>query len=753
MAIIETEVLRGTFEAMVSLVVKTSPTIPTPTLQPLGNDRLIRQFTWEASPHLVPGFPGYTPPAGSLVLQVPIKVAHVSIAELRLSPGALGTTVDADAWILVTPTPTAVDLTLVGFAAKGAQASVLAVPVRIGGLPVPAPEGVGVVRAALVAGDRVVVLRMATSFANDVFLPLANRLPAVIDPPDADGKNNNWLIHVPAAFFTEWVLSRLQDALNPPRAGTTIEAGPSAQWTLFPQNFPQFPSGPYTWSVVASAEIEKEDACPSLFGDVDVSVEVTVSAAVTPNETENRIDIRLTVATNASDWDSFRCWLGSGGLAGMALGLVNPFVGIAAAIGSLIYVGEKVRHEVGDEAGALHIDGFTEIERTTSTVTYAGSVPVQPLPFSSEISMVTGESGLDVRGTMLAIEPGHVLSFLPSGGVLGGTWHRRIDCSARSFGATFAPQPVLIRDDLQLFGKVQRSLPVTVFLTSLGEPAGECHVPTGSGVNLLVPLDAHGLRPGETGFFVIHSSAGLRAYSVGPLPSVPALPLDSDRLLHKFCDTFHELGLLLEIQELKWVEPPPGYSYGHEPLRQWQIIVEEVTDLSVLEIFAGREEERRRIATATNLTGSQNRAAIEVTADDRTELWMRAPDAGEGGRVAVASRWLLPVHRIALPKAAVSLSRSGRELEIRSATSLMRYNLDTSRLTEFCPVQGFENVRYEPRSKGSRSLTLPGGTVAALHEDYLVIAVPINTLSKDRQSERSPTGWQQMAGPERSNCC
>jgi hypothetical protein len=749
MAIIETEILRDTFEALVSLVVKTSPAIPTPTLQALGDDRLIRQFNWHGRPVIVPGFPGYAPPPGSVILRATVKVGHVSVAELRVSPGSLGATVDADAWVLVTPTPAAVDLTVVAFAIKGAQASVLAVPVRIGNLPLPAPDDAGVVRAALVAGERVVTLRMATALADDVFLPPANRLPAVIDPPDADAKENNWLIHIPALFFTEWVLSRLQDGLDPPPAGTTIESAPSARWTLFSQNLFSL----LTWGVLASAGVEKKDACPSIFGDVDVSVEVTVSAAITPNQEENRIDLRLSVATNASDWDTFRCWLGSGGLAGMALGLVNPFLGVAAAIGSLVYIGEEVRHGVGAAAGGLQISNFTEVERTASSVTYAGSVPVQPLPFSTGTSMAIGAHGLDVRGTMLAIEPDHALSFVPDGGTLGGTWKRRINCSHRSFDAEFVPQPVLIKDDLVLAGRVVRSLPVNVFLTSMGEPAGKCGVlMPNAGTNLWVSLYARGLRPGESGFFVIHSSAGLRAYNLVPLPSIPDLFIDSERLLNKFCDTLQELSLLIEIQELKWWEPPPDYSYGHEPLRQWQIVVEGIADLEGLEVLAGGGDDRRRIATGTNFVGSRERAVVEVTAGARTELWLRAPNAGEDARLAVASRWLLPVQRVALREHAISLSRSGRDLEIRSANGLARFNLDTCRLSEFRPVEGLETVRYEPVARGSRSLTLSGGTVAALHEKYLVIAIPINTLLRDSQSERSPTGWQRMAGPERSKC-
>lgn len=735
MALIEIEFLRGTFEGLVSLVLGTSPAIPTPTLQPLGADRLIRQLAWGAGATIVPGFPGYAPRPGSLLLRAPLRVWHVSIAELRVNGSTAGTAVDADAWILITPTAAAVDVNMVAFAARGAHASVLAVPVSIGNLPLPAPEGV--VAAALVAGVRVVTLRMATTHADDLLRPPVDRLPAVIDPPDAVGTANNWLIHVPAAYFTEWVLSELGKELDPPPAGTTIETGPSAHWTQFRENLI---AGPFHWGVIASAELEKEDACPALFDDVDVSITVSVNAAVTINDAENRLDIRLTVATDASDWDSFRCWLGSGGLASMALGSVNPFIGFAAAVVSLVYISEQVRHETGD-AARFQIDDFTEVRRTTSSVTYAGSMPVQPIPFSSEISMALGSHGLDVRGTMAAVRPDHAFSFIPNGPALTGTWRQEVNCSTRSYDSTFAPEQVVITDNLMLLGAPLRSLPVTVFLTSIGEPAAKCGVfLPNARPGVLVRLDAHGLRPGDSAFFVIHSSAGLRVYNLGPLPGAPQPLIGSERLLNQFCDTFHVLRELIELQELKWVEPPPGYHYGHEPLRQWQIVVEGLTDLEGLEILGASGEARQRIATGADFSGGGRRREIEITSDARTELWLRSANVREGARFAVAPRWLLPLHRVALRESADSLVRNGRDLELRTASGVTRFNLNTWKLSESRPVEALERGRYEPVKKRRRSLTLAGGTVAVLHDHDLVIAIPINTLTRHSAPEREATG-------------
>src|SRR5262249_47535180 len=68
MALMEVEFLRKPFEALAGVVAKSHAVVPTPTLMPIGDDRLIRQFTWVADPEIVTEMSGYVSPAGTILL-------------------------------------------------------------------------------------------------------------------------------------------------------------------------------------------------------------------------------------------------------------------------------------------------------------------------------------------------------------------------------------------------------------------------------------------------------------------------------------------------------------------------------------------------------------------------------------------------------------------------------------------------------------------------------------------------------------
>lgn len=442
MALIEVEFLKAPFEATVGLVLKTGRAVPVATLPPLGDDRLLLTFLWQDDPRIEGNFPGFSPPPGTILLRSSVRLTHASVAEIRLQPNTLGSSLTGTVWLLATATLNQVVLTLVGFD-PGSGAVPLAVPQPLGALPLPAPNGAGIVAAALVADDSTITLRLATSALDNLAQPPASRLPAFL--AEAGAGAANWLVHVPAELFVGMVLDPLVAGLSPPPGGTIVEEAPRASWV-------QHQGG--AWGVLAGAGLEKKDACPGLFGAVDMSVEVTVSARFVEKHDESRIEIGLTIEVNASDWDAFRCWLGSAGFVSLGLGLVNPVLGIVAAIGSLTAVGEIVRGEVGAEAGSLSVDDFTEVSRTTSTVSYVGSVPVDPLPFSPNHSFALGPTGLDIRGTIIPIAPTHAVSFNPNQGSLVGAWASRVNCSLRSMDHAFDFQHVLVADNLKNASKL-----------------------------------------------------------------------------------------------------------------------------------------------------------------------------------------------------------------------------------------------------------------------------------------------------------
>lgn len=725
MALIEIEFLKSAFEATVGLVVKAGRAIPFPTLPPLGDDRLILTFRWQGDPLIEAGFLGFAPPPGTILLRSSVVLTHASLAEIRLQPDTRGVSVTGTAWLLATATRNQVVLTLVGFD-PGSGPVPLAVPQLLGALPLPSLDGAGIVAAALVADGSTATLRLATSVLDNPLQTPVNRLPTLLAEPDAVPAN--WLIHVPAEFFVGMVLDPLVSSLSPPPDGTIIEESPRASWI-------QHEDG--AWGVSARAGLEKIDACPDLFGQVDLSVEVIVTARFVENLADSRIDVGLTIEVNTSDWDSFRCWLGTGGIGSLGLGLINPYLGIVAGIASLVIISETLRHEVGDAVSSLSVGHFTEVSRTTSTVSYMGLVPIEPLPFSGGVVFALGPTGLDVRGLITAVSPDHALSFDPDRGPLMGSWTSAINCSNRSMDHAFAFQDVLVKDTLELLGRPVRGVPVTVYLTSIAEPVGKCWIQMPDArPNLPVRVKGPGMRVGDTGFVVLHTSAGLRAYALAPPVAIPSSLPGTQRVIDTFCDTWRVPLNVIEIQDLKWVEPPPDYHWGHDPLRQWQIVVQGLAEDFAIEVRTSAGDSQP-LATQADFTVSAGRAAIELVTDAKTDLVLHVPNAGSETNLILTTRWLLPQHREAFEAPVLAFSKTASQLTLRTDAGERTFDLD-----RWGSATGTRAVSGRTRvvNREGQGLSLPANRVALIHQGELVIAATLNTLTREDHNKTSSDG-------------
>jgi hypothetical protein len=293
------------FPEWVDLILTTAP-VPVPTLAVLGSDRLIDSMKWDAVT-LGLGPPNYTPPAGALAARATVKVAHVSIAELDANPQALPTETTLIASLILTASPDEVIVSAIQFDIGTVTPFVFGLPLRIGRRPIPLQGGVTPVAAALLQRDDVVTLRLSTSAADEMTTPPANRI---------ENTGSAWLVRVSGELFREQVLQQLIDAVTPPPAGTTVEDQPTASWE-------SRSGGP--WQVFGSVGVLKPDVCPTLFGDVDLSITVNASLTLTPNVTTNNVGLRLVISSDVSDWDVFRCWAGSGGIGAAVLAaLANP---------------------------------------------------------------------------------------------------------------------------------------------------------------------------------------------------------------------------------------------------------------------------------------------------------------------------------------------------------------------------------------------------------------------------------------------
>ena len=366
--------------------------------------------------------------------------------------------------------------------------------------------------------------------------------------------------------------------------------------------------------------------------------------------------ITLHVATDASDWDSFRCWLGGAGLRSLALALVSPLLTFPAALGSLIYVGEDIRQSVGDMTTAIDLGDFALVSQSDDELTYQGSKQLDPVPFSSITTSSCGPGGLDIVGAILPPPVGHKVSFNPDSGDLSGDWMRKINCSLRSMDEKFLFQAVLITDRRTDLSKVA----VRPYLSSVAEPEGRCWVKSAdAAMDLSVTIDGSGLVTGDIGFAVIHCSAGLRAYKLGPVAPHQTPPRGIESLINKFCDTFHVPSLVIDIQELRWIQPAPGYSWGYEALKQWQIVLDHLSPAATIDIRSTAGDQV--IASQDNFARSEGRAAIELITSGDTDLVMRTSGVGDGARCSVTTRWLLPVERFAAPHDARALHAGGRQ--------------------------------------------------------------------------------------------
>lgn len=712
MALIEIEFIKPAFQGIVGMVIKTGRAVPIPTLAPLGDDRLILSFRWQGDPLIVRGFQGYIPPAGTVLLSSSVIVSHASLAEIKLQPDTQGVLMTGTAWISVVAMRQQVTVNLVGFDAGHGPVR-LPAPQLLGTFPLPSMEGIAIVGAAFVASESVIVLRLATSAYDDLLQPAANRLSAAL------ASQSNWLIHLSPGIFVEMVLGLLNDALSSPPGGLVIEEAPTASWTLLESG---------TWGVAARAGLKKIDACPGLFGDVDVSVEVSVAVAFAANTAGDQINMTLTIETNASDWDSFRCWLGSPlGIGSYQLRLIHPFLGIAASIASLVLIGEQIREQVADESGSASVSGFTEVSRSDNSATYTGTVPFSPLPFSSEQIPDFGLTGFDLRGKIFPMVADHKTSFAPDRGPLAGEWTSAINCSHRTRDYSFSYQPVIVSDALVFAGRTVREVPVVVYLTSVAEPAGKCWIDMwNSHPRLAVNIKAPGMRIGDKGFVVLHTSAGLRAFDLGAVPVTPASLPGMQGLIDRFCNTFHVPSLVIDVQELKWVEPPPDYGWGYAPLRQWQVVLQELPANTAIEVRANSEE-GPILANQTDFFFSENAAVLELVTDAETNLFLRIPNAGTMAKIRHTTRWLVPQHRQAFDVPLQAFTKAGSMLLLRTANGDRTFNLNNWTINN-APRESTGNTRT---FRQGQSLTFQKNRIAIIHGGELVIAVPVNTLKRN----------------------
>jgi hypothetical protein len=525
---------------------------------------------------------------------------------------------------------------------------------------VPAIGSQPIVGASLMSGGSAVALRFATLATDPLFAP-------VLDLVGEGG--TKWAIRLAGELFVEQVLGALHDALNPPPNGAQIEDSPSASWN----------TSTGSWAAVGSAGIVQHDACKGLLWDTDVSVEIDVSLTPWIPESLDKLNLSLHVSTDASDWDTFRCWLGGASF----LGLI-PIAGIGLSIYGLV----KTAEVIGERAGAaipssIGAGTFVKTNGGTSWTDYGANVPLpKPDPDHSWITDAkVDQRGVLVWGDFPIIPPdGQQAAFQPAPGNLGGSWSGHYECRTSSWVQEFGLDSIEITDDAMLGATRLARVPVSIFPTSKIEPAAYFAIDPSP-----IPLVDQWLSietlvnppAGTTGRLYLHTSAGIRRFDLGPVPAVPDQPSELELAIYKV-GCFRWMVEWPAWMELKWlVDPPPDGLVG-PAYRQWLIRMSHVRRGETFGLHLRRGDERLG-AIQTHTTPQTGPLAFEVITGADEELAIEHDWTEPPVEIAMAERWLVPMTIVDAPIGAGKLVRGGSLLATAGNEHVLVYDLATGR--------------------------------------------------------------------------
>jgi hypothetical protein len=742
MALIDVELSAARFQDLVQLLAAAGP-IPVGTAAGLGAGRLISAITWD-SVNAGPAPPGFAAPPGAVTARANITLRHVSIADLDANPNPTGAATAASAFLLISADTRRIHVQLLTIEVGGTVSSFLASPISLANRNLPPLEGVGpLAGAAILFSSGIATIRLATSPADTLLAPPLNVLSAT---------GTDWAIRVSGGFFADRLLAALRAGVSPPPAGTIVEDRPEAWWT----------SSSSFVGATGSVGLEKPEACWGIIDDTAMSVTVNAVMTLAPNPaaTPPQLVLNLTLSSDASDWDSFRCWLGSGGLGSIFLGaFVGPIVGIVAGVVSLVGISEIVRLDAGEAVtGAATPAHFTLVDSTDTSATYTASmnlVTLEGLGMGSTTAATVGPVGLVVSGSLNILPCVHDVAFTPPGNELSARFVQTFNCKSDRWVKSVRIPLIQVTDSARILSVALGSVPVTVFPTSRVTPTDRWSLDFISPA----PIDQYveivgsaAVQPGDQARVYLHTSAGIRRYDTAEIAEIqPPTPIE-DLVARARCLKFERY--FTPREEIRWLIDPPGLDYGHPPLRQWQFTFANLpagVRLSFLRIPPnGHAEELLSVVTSRG-----GEAAFEFIGDADSEMQLRHDhERLERGRVR--QRWLLPTRVLAAGRRPTGLIRAGSKLGVVSSEALLTFDLHTGRVerkigrfdlskqpeggvlaseTKSFLLGGSEFAHVVPRPQtpsrpgGDRvaapfSITLPGNLVAALHDERLIIAVP-----------------------------
>jgi hypothetical protein len=706
MAFIEVELLVSKFNSLVQLLASAGP-IPMGVVNGLGPDRLIAAWTWnQALVGINP--PGYTPPFGILTARCDVTLRHVSISELDADPNAAGATTPAVAWVNVSASAGSLDVSLLAVEVAGAPTQWITPPVLVGRQPAPDFDSVKIAATALLLSGEIVTLRYATLATDPIQTAPLNLLYPTSD---------DWSIRLSGELFSEQILHTLEASFAKLPKDVSVEDPPNASWDSFYD----------IWAAFGSVGLKKEDACSGLFGNVSISETVNVTLVPTPDQAVNptQLIIDLGISSNVSDWDSFRCWAGSFGYATFAV----PIIDALGMIISLIAVAETIRLDAGREVAGQDVDGFTPVSIGTTKASYRSKKDIPSLVATTKSGLTngatrnatTGPFGMLISGSIIFFPADHTVTFSPNGGLLASNYHNSYNCNRMSWARVADVSPILVSDKASTAGMPLGRVPVRIFPSSLVTPPGKWSLQfeNPASINQYISVVASpSTGAGDEGRIYLHTSAGIRRFDIEMLLQV-ADPTPEENIA-AITRCMKDSRYFTPQEKMGWLVDPPGYDFGFTPLRQWLFTFAELpawTRITIHPVLDGVQGEQALVFASEN----PGEASLELITDAATELlFEHNQDVLPNGRVF--QRWLMPTEVIDMSEPAQGLSRSGSLITAVQQNGIFTYDLSTG-------MNASQESQYQAAKLDTPpfSLTLPGGRVAALMENKLVIGVPLQT--------------------------
>ncbi|MBE7171549.1 MAG: hypothetical protein INR73_13220 [Williamsia sp.] len=720
MAVIEIEMVSDVFGQFIQGIASVGA-IPVGTVNGLGPGRLVAGFKWmQVNVGQTP--PGFSPQPGILTAGCTVSLQHLSTAELDANPKASGTVTVATAWITITATPENLLIHLIAITIPNTAVQWFTPPVLVSWQKLPKFPRAMFVAAALVIKNDTVTLRFGTHAADSLLTDPANLVRTVDD---------QWAIHIPGDYFAETLLAAVNEAITkkPLPGGVSIEDSPEASWEFNDD----------AWMALGSVGLLKKNACPTILGAVDLSV--SIDFKLTPSATTNppspQLMLALGLNSNASDWDTFRCWAGNGAIASILLDdFSSPFVGAVqaegslfiTAIGSLITLGEIIRLQAGASLSEVDPPDFTSTGRGDTFANFSNVLPLPSLVQTNSAGQsngvintaTVGAYGMLISGSIIPLGADHRVSFSPESGVLTSQLKNKFDCGHKSWFREAIIPPILIEDKALPAGQNTIPVQVKVFPSSSAVPSNlwTIDMPAPDIAQYVTIKGSKSIKPGDTGRVYLHTSAGLRRFDITAVPQIAA-PTPQQQIAAALA-CLKNTKVFNPKEKISWLPDPPQKHPSFNALRQWLFVFPELpaSGNATVHLASDKGPVENPIVDTGKMAGH---VSFEVITNDSTDISIQHTyQKGVEGRIV--QRWITPTLELDLGEPGQALSRNGNLITVHLADSILTYDMVTGAVTRQSKQAG--RSAHQSPEHPPFSLTLPDGKIAALFKTKLLIGVP-----------------------------